>query len=61
MVAAVILSADLSIVLAFEATGGKGDTRGYLTAVLVLQFSIIRQLSPCWLYSIKKTIEPMRT
>lgn len=60
MEAAVILSADLSVVLGFDATGGKGDTRGYPTAVLVLQFPIIRELSSCWLYSIKKTTQPMR-
>lgn len=48
-----ILSAGLSVVLAFDATGGKGGTRGYPTAVLLLQFPIIRELSPHWLYSIK--------
>lgn len=46
MEAAVILSADLSAVLAFDATCGKGDTRGYPTAILVVQFPIIRKLSP---------------
>lgn len=50
MEAAVILTADLSIVLAFDAPGGKGDTREYPTAVLVLRFPI---MSPRWLCSIK--------
>lgn len=60
MEAAVILTADLSIVLAFDAPGGKGDTRECPTAVLVLQFPIIRELSPRWFYSIKMTTEPIR-
>lgn len=57
MEAAVILTADLSIALAFDAPGGKGDTREYPTVVLVLQFPI---MSLCWLCSIKMTTEPMR-